>query len=193
MHYDVHETSPGWYCSCLSVIVRSSCFVRMVKYVVFPCKLRSAQSGAQTYNPSSLFGGHKGTINKEKEKRQGSKCRRRKVCAFFLDINETKKTSWFQLTLTWFDLCISTNITAYGPAFPQSLWLQAQLQLASLGSRSCHLWGGCAKSFARRPVCFSNRRGGGASTLADPFVLAWHTGSRNTSRMPGHSCAVYPM
>ena len=55
----------------------------MVKYVEFPCNLRSAESGAQMYNPSSLFGGYNGTINIEKEKRQGSKRKRRKVCAFF--------------------------------------------------------------------------------------------------------------
>jgi len=31
--------------------------------------------------------------NIEKEKRQGNKRKRRKVCAFFLDINEAKETS----------------------------------------------------------------------------------------------------
>jgi len=35
---------------------------------------------------------------------------------------------------------------------PQSLWLQAYVQLASLGL--CDRWGECANSFARRSVCW---------------------------------------
>jgi hypothetical protein len=48
---------------------------------------------------------------------------------------------------------------------PQSLWLEAWLQLA------CHRRGECAKSCARRSVCFCSQSGGGASVLARPFVL----------------------
>jgi hypothetical protein len=64
---------------------------------------------------------------------------------------------------------------------------------------SCLKCGECAKSCARRSVCFRNRKGGDASILADHFFLEWHIGSLNTSRIqPGHSrvlmiCAVYPM
>jgi hypothetical protein len=52
----------------------------------------------------------------------------------------------------------STGIAALTP---QSLRLQAQLMLASLGS--CHKSGECAKSCARRSVCFCSQNGGGAS------------------------------
>jgi hypothetical protein len=44
---------------------------------------------------------------------------------------------------------------------PQSLQLQAQATLASLSW--CHKSGQCAKSCARRSVCFCSQSGGGAS------------------------------
>ena len=44
---------------------------------------------------------------------------------------------------------------------PQRLQLKAQVTLASLGW--CHRWGECAKSHARRSVCFCIQSGGGAS------------------------------
>jgi hypothetical protein len=43
---------------------------------------------------------------------------------------------------------------------PQSLQLQAQVTLASLGR--CHKSGRCAKSCARRSLCFCSQSGGGA-------------------------------
>jgi hypothetical protein len=42
-------------CSCLSMFVIISFFGLVVKYVEFPCCLRSVGSGAQIYCPSSLF------------------------------------------------------------------------------------------------------------------------------------------
>ena len=44
---------------------------------------------------------------------------------------------------------------------PRSLQLQAHVNLASLGWR--HKWGKCAKSYARRSVCFCSQSGGDAS------------------------------
>ena len=56
---------------------------------------------------------------------------------------------------------------------PQSLRLQAQLQLASLDS--CRKWGECADSCARGSVCFCSRSGGGASIIVDPYMQPGHS------------------
>ena len=69
---------------------------------------------------------------------------------------------------------------------PQSLQIQAQLQLTNLGS--CHNWGQCTQSCVPRSVRFCNWCGGGAIILADPSMLERHISSQNTSKMqPSHS------
>jgi hypothetical protein len=72
---------------------------------------------------------------------------------------------------------------------PQSLWLQAHLQLASLGS--CYKWGECTKSCACRTVCSCNETGGGASILADPFIVRLGVGCRRvTSEVLDDLCCL---
>jgi hypothetical protein len=59
---------------------------------------------------------------------------------------------------------------------PQSLQLQPQVTLASLGWG--HRWGECAQSHARRSVCFCNQSGGGASIR----LLTWQLQSCDWGR-----------
>ena len=72
---------------------------------------------------------------------------------------------------------------------PQSLWLQAHLQLASLGW--CHKWEECTKPCAHRSVCSCNESGGCASILADPFIARLGVGCHPViSKVLGDLCCL---
>jgi hypothetical protein len=84
--------------------------------------------------------------------------------------------------------CIHTYIHPV-QVIPQSLWLQAHLQLASLGS--CHKWGECMKLWARISVCFCSWSSGDVSILADPFIARLGVGCRRvTSEVLDYLCCL---
>jgi hypothetical protein len=56
---------------------------------------------------------------------------------------------------------------------------------------TCHKWGECAASCARRSVCFCKRSVGGVGDTACRFVLECHTNSEEMIRIPPDLSRIY--